>query len=107
MNELTLDQLLKVGEIVSILGGGAYVAFKLGRTTSRFEAALGNQNLLLENQALEISELKTETKKLGDVLTKIAVQENRLDRIEGDISDLRRGKGYVIAEGVDDRRRDK
>lgn len=98
MAELTFDQLLKIGEIVSILGGGAVVAFKLGRTSSRFESALASQSDILEKQAIEISELKLETKKLGDVLTSIAVQGTRLDRVEGDIRELRHGRGYVIDE---------
>lgn len=96
VENLSLDQILKLVEIISILGGGALVAFKLGRTSSRFEAALDQQKALIQLQSEEISELRIETKKLGDVLTAIAVQGNRLDRVEADIRELRHGKGYVL-----------
>lgn len=34
--------------------------------------------------------------KLGDVLTQVAVQDNRLNRIEDDVRELRHGDGMVI-----------
>jgi hypothetical protein len=46
---------------------------------------------------VEIADLKTEIKKLGDVLTALAVQENRLDMHEKWIDELRRGVGWRIA----------
>lgn len=45
---------------------------------------------------LDIVDLKVEIKKLGDVLTKLAVQESRLDRIEEAIKELRHGEGFVF-----------
>lgn len=97
MNAADLDIILKIGEILSILGGGALVAFRLGRTTSRVEASLQAQNQLLESQSAEITELKNETKKLGDVLTQIAVQQTRIERLENDLRELRHGRGFVQA----------
>ncbi len=91
----TLDNFLKVAEIISILAGGGLVAFKLGRTTSRVEATLEMQNNILRIQSSEITELKIETKKLGDVLTQIAVQATRIERMEDDMRELRHGKGYT------------
>ena len=96
MNEhLTVDNILKVFEILSIIGGGALVAFKLGRTTARVEASLERQNDILTSQSAEISELKTETKKLGDVLTAIAVQDARIGRMEEDIREIKHGRGFI------------
>lgn len=92
---VTLDNALKVIEIASILGGGGLVAFRLGRTTSRVEGVLQAQNLILTQQSAEISDLKTETKKLGDVLTQLAVTGQRLDTIDKMIWELRHGEGYV------------
>ena len=94
-SQISLSTMLQVLEIVSMLGGGGVVAFKLGRTTSRVEDTLNRQNEILTGQSTQITELKDETKKVNDVLTKIAVQENRLDRIEGDIQDIRHGRGFV------------
>lgn len=86
--EIHIDTALKFAEIISIISGGSIVAFKLGRVTTRVE-----ENMKL--QAKEISELKEETKKLGAILTTVAVQDNRIDRIESDIHDLKHGRGWV------------
>lgn len=86
--DIQLNDALKIVEIVSILGGGGMVAYKLGRATSRFEESL-------KLQAEEIQELKEETKKMGAVLSVVAVQDNRLNRIEEDMRELRHGKGWV------------
>ena len=95
IDNFSLDNFLRVCEILSILGGGALVAFRLGRTTSRVEASLERQNEILTKQSSEISELKKETKKLGDVLTAIAVQGTRIGRVEEDIRELKHGRGFV------------
>ena len=88
----SIDNILKLSEIMSILAGGGLVAFKLGRTTTRVEATLEMQNAILRTQSSEITELKLETKKLGDVLTQIAVQSVRIGHIEDDLRDMRHKK---------------
>jgi hypothetical protein len=45
---LTLDVTLKLAEIITLVGGGTTVVYKMGRMTSRFE-------LIGEQQAREIS----------------------------------------------------
>ena len=91
----SVDNILKLLEILSIVGGGGLVAFRLGRTSSRFEISIASQNEILRIQSGEITELRKETKKLGDVLTAIAVQGTRMDRVEEDIRELRHGRGFV------------
>lgn len=91
----TIDTVLKFLEIASIVGGGGLVLFRLGRTTSRVEATLERQNEILEGQSKSIDGLREETKQVNVVLTKIAVQESRLERIEEDIRDMQHGKGFV------------
>lgn len=76
-------------EIVALVGGGFSVAYRLGKTHSAITAAIEKQDAAAARQAAEISELKTEIKKLGDVLTALAVQENRLDMHEKWIDELR------------------
>lgn len=95
MQEFTLQDLLQIGEIFSILAGGGLVAFKLGRTTTSVEMTLKQQNEILVIQSKEISELKIETKRLGDVLTTLAVQQTRLERLEQDIREMKHGRGFV------------
>ncbi len=98
MADIPLESILKVLEIFSIVGGGAVVAFRLGRTTQKVEEAIATQNILMKEQASDITDLKFETKKLSEVVTQLAVQHTRLDRIEDDIRDMKHGRGYVIEE---------
>jgi hypothetical protein len=94
---LALGDVLHIAEILAIVCGGLTVAFKLGRTHQAITAAIEKQDAAAERQAVEIADLKTEIKKLGDVLTALAVQENRLDMHEKWIDELRRGLGWRIA----------
>ena len=83
-------------ETITTLLAVAAVVYKLGRAVEKFEV-IGKQ------QAMEIGELKTEVKVVADVLTKLAlanqrqdVLEERLERQEQLVDDLRRGEGYVL-----------
>jgi hypothetical protein len=93
---ISISDILHGLEIISIVGGGMIVAFRLGRTHAAIEAAITNQNIVAKLQSDEIAELKAEVKKLGDVLTALAVQENRLDMHEKWIDELRHGRGFVM-----------
>jgi hypothetical protein len=44
----------------------------------------------------EVVDLKLEIKKLGDILTTLAVQETRLDYMDRQIDDLRHGRGRIV-----------
>ncbi len=94
---VSLEAALHALEIVAIVSGGLGVAYRLGKTHSAISAAIENQNRAAERQAAEISELKSEIKKLGDVLTALAVQENRLDMHEKWIDELRRGRRRIAS----------
>jgi hypothetical protein len=96
---ISIETILHVVEIVALVGGGFSVAYRLGKTHSAITAAIEKQDAAAARQAAEISELKTEIKKLGDVLTALAVQENRLDMHEKWIDELRRGGGRRTARG--------
>jgi hypothetical protein len=96
---LSIADVLHIVEIVALVGGGFGLAYRLGKTHSAITAAIEKQNAAAERQALEIADLKIEIKKLGDVLTALAVQENRLDMHEKWIDELRREQ-HVIASGA-------
>lgn len=82
----------------SLIGIAVQTAlFLLGGYAMVIRADIGNKNL-----KLEVTEMKTELKKLADVVTQQAVQTTRLDNmatqvasIERRVEDLRRGAGYV------------
>jgi hypothetical protein len=88
MIDPNLDTVLRVAEIFSIIGGGGLVAFRLGRSTAQMhEATL--------RQSAEIEDLKVEIKQLGAILTKLAVQEERLNTLTRWYDELRHGSGFV------------
>lgn len=71
--DISVDTALKIAEVLSILTGGGMVAYRLGRTTQRIEAAM-------ELQRTEISELQGEVKELRALMVQVALQKERLDR---------------------------
>ena len=92
---LTLDTTLRLAELVTLVGGGVVIVFRMGRMTERFE-------LIGQRQADEISELKRAVGRFGDVLTDLAVQKNRLDGqaerinlLDRRYEELRHGEGFV------------
>lgn len=73
--------------------------FRLGRAVERFEQ-IGGQ------QSAEIGELKNTVKSIGELIVKLALQNQRLDAhstriagLERLVDDLRRGEGYIKAAG--------
>jgi hypothetical protein len=95
MADSSLDLILKVGEIVTIIGSVGVGLFTIGRSTSRMET-------LITTQADDILGVKAELKKLTDVITVQAVQTTRIDNlsslltsVEKRVEDLRRGNGYI------------
>lgn len=84
-------------ETVTIVGSVATVVYKLGRAVEKFEA-IGRQ------QASEIKDLKDSVRTISDVITKVAVQKQRMDSIEERltrqdrmIDELRHGAGFIGA----------
>jgi len=68
-------------EITSIVGGGLVVLFKMNSSVVMLKA--------------DVSMMQKEIIKIGDVLTKLAVADTRLNNIERDIRELRHGEGFI------------
>lgn len=99
MLDPTLDTMLRLAEILSIIGGGGIVAFRLGRSTEKMQAAVDKQAELAKQQNEEISELKKEIKQIGVILTSLALQEQRLDMLDKRYEELRHGEGFAFPIG--------
>jgi hypothetical protein len=99
---LTTGDVLHILEIVSIIGGGGGVAYKIGRFAEKVEQATMQQSIVLDRQTAEIEDLKVEMKKLNDVLTTLAVQDERLNALNHRLEELAHGQGFI---GVDVARR--
>lgn len=86
-----IDPTISAGNLIQVaamLGGGLVVLVTLRSTVARLQTDVGS--------------VQAEVKKMGDILVKMAVAENRLDNtdkrltiVEEDIRDLRRGKGFI------------
>jgi hypothetical protein len=88
-DQFSIDSALKLIEIVSILGGGGMVAFRLGKNSQVVREAM-------RQQAAEIAALKDEIKELSKLVTEVAVQSKRLDILEQRYEELRHGEGFVF-----------
>lgn len=92
----SIEALFLAIQTLAILFGIPVMAFRFGRGTEALAAAMG---LLTK----EVEQLKNEQKEFRGVLTKLAVQDNRLDN-QGQqitalwklIEDLRRGEGFIL-----------
>lgn len=95
---MNIDWTISVGNIIQvcvIAGGGLLVLMTMKGTVDVLKRDVGS--------------IQTEIKKMGDILTKMAVAENRLDNtdtrltnVERDLRDLRRGEGFIRGpSGID------
>lgn len=57
----------------------------------------------LDQQGTEISDLKSEVSKLADVLTKLALQDQRITNQDKIIDELRHGIGFIVPPPVGQR----
>lgn len=79
-----IDPTITIGNIIeisSIIGGGLLVLIKLNNSVTLLK--------------MDVTSMQREIVKIGDVLVKLAVTENRLSNIESDIRELRHGDGFV------------
>lgn len=68
-------------EVVSILCGGVFFLYSMkGR---------------IDLMSLELGALKADISKLADIITRLAVQDQRILNIENDISEMRHGIGFI------------
>lgn len=87
-----IDYTITVGNIIEItvlvvggaitIGGGLLAAGSFKNTVSTLKT--------------DMTDMKTEIKKVGEVLVKMAVTQTRLDNVEQDIRDLKHGRGFVV-----------
>lgn len=96
MDASTLDLIFRAVEILSIIGAGSTVVFKLGSTITKFEL-IGSQ------QAREIAQLQEGVKAIASVVTQMALAdqrqdmfEDRINRMEKLVDEVRHGEGFVL-----------
>lgn len=80
-----IDYTITIGniiEIATILGGGLLVLLQLKNTVG--------------NLKTDVTDMKAELKKVGEVLIKLAVTDTRIANLEQDIRELKHGEGFVL-----------
>jgi hypothetical protein len=79
-----IDYTINIGhilQIVVIIGGGL--------------SALAVMRSTVNNLKDDMIDMKTEIKKVGEVLVTLAVTNKRLDNVEEDIRDMKHGRGFI------------
>jgi hypothetical protein len=71
-------------QLVAIIGGGM--------------AALAVLKSTVGNIKTDITDMKSELRKVGEVLVTLAVTSKRLDNVEEDIRDMKNGRGFINRE---------
>lgn len=75
MSSADLENILRALEILSVIGGGGVIIWRMSRMATQFEM-IGAQ------QSAEIADLKKGIEGLSSVLITLAQQSGRIDRIE-------------------------
>jgi hypothetical protein len=81
---MIVDATITVGNIIEIgvIGGGGIIAIVTLRST-------------VGNMKADLTDMKAELKKVGEVLIKMAVTDQRLSNVEQDIREIKHGHGFV------------
>ena len=92
---VSIDAVLHGLEVVSIIIGGGWSVFKLGRVTERFEAGQAQMGA-------QIKAMQDDLKTMSNVLVELALQKQRLDAqaehivmLNKRFDELRRGEGLI------------
>lgn len=93
---LSLSDILQIVQLSAVLSGGAFAFLKFGRLIERFE-------LTGAQQSEQIQALREEVKAMNLVLSNQAVQNEKLNHMDGRITrleswydELRHGEGFVL-----------
>ena len=81
---MVVDATITIGNIIEIgtIAGGGILAIAMLKNT-------------VGNMKDDLTDLKMEIKKVGEVLIKMAVTDQRLANAEQDIRDLQQGRGFI------------
>ena len=79
-----IDYTITIGNIIeiSVIVSGGLLTLVTMRNT-------------VNNLKEDMTDMKTEIKKVGEVLVKMAVTQTRLDNVEQDIRDMKHGRGFI------------
>jgi hypothetical protein len=100
--DMIVDATITVGniiEIITIAVGGIVAIVQLKNSVSTLKKEIA---LELDFMKTDFTDMKTEIKKVGDVLIKMAVTDQRLLGVEQDVRELKHGRGFIRGpQGID------
>jgi hypothetical protein len=91
MNGITLDLTFNIGTIIQIgviAGGGLLALSKFSTKFALFHADLSSVKL-------DLTDMKSEIKKVNEVLARANEADRRIGRLEDDFRELRKGEGWI------------
>ena len=91
-----IDWTVSVGnllQIMVIVGGGLWAFLSM-----RADVRVVKHDI--SNMKQRQDDLGEAFKQLGEILKQVAVQDNRLDRVEKDLDGFRRGEGFIMSSHV-------
>lgn len=86
-------------QILSVLGGGGVIAYRLGQSNQRLESAVEFTKSLSAQTTTAITELKADVAALRTVLTEVALQKAEIAQLRQWYDELRHGEGLVFPLG--------
>ena len=99
MSGFSFEWTIKAGDVLT-MGGALVVAVGIILSRVRDDTRLQSA---VATAITEISELKNEFKKFGEILINQADQNRRIIHLEEDVRELRHGRGFVRGVGGIDR----
>lgn len=86
-----IDLTITVGNIIEIatIAGGGMIAVLAVRGSVN---DLGKDLVRME---ADFTDMKTEIKKVGDVLIRMAITDTRLTNVEQDVREMKHGQGFI------------
>ena len=96
-----------VAQVLSILGGGLMVAYRLGLSTRSVEAAVEVQALISKQNSeairdlrVDVSGVRNDVNEVRRLMAEVAAQKSAIDRLERWYDELRHGIGLVNGKNL-------
>ncbi len=91
MSGLALDLTITIGNVIeiSVIAGGGLLA--LSNLNTRFKLFHAD----LAGVKVDLTDMKSEIKKVNEVLARANEADRRIGRLEDDFRDLRKGEGWI------------
>ena len=95
-----LADILKVLEILAVIGSAGALLYRIGKLTGKFEQIAEQHGVRMDKMEKALEKLTDSSTKLIENTTRLDVQGTQLAEMRKEINQLREGRGF-IRERVD------